>query len=82
MSRYTQRLTVEDEEFLVTVHATVIGILADGMPEWCMSLVDISWPVEIGAATYDEDEFEAFFPGLAEKILGEVDDDEWQEVQL
>lgn len=82
MRRFEQEINYRDDHYGTDVEVTVVGILADGMPEWCMSLVDISWPAKVGAADYDEDEFEAFFPGLAEKILGEVDDDEWQEVPL
>lgn len=81
MRRFSQQVTLRDDLHCVEVFATVVGVLSEGMPEWCMDLVDVEWPVLIGMEEYDEDEFEAFFPGLTEAILGSVDDDDWEEIE-
>lgn len=73
-ARQLVHLVSEKGQFYITVE----GVLSDGMPEWCMDSVDVLYPVEVGAAYYDEEEFDAFFPGVAEDALGEIDDDAWQ----
>lgn len=63
--------------------ATEYGVLtgtleATGSDEEGESL-DLLFPMEVRGRYYDEDEFEDAFPGAADLLLDECDDDAWEE---
>jgi hypothetical protein len=77
MLRYRQVVQTVTEIGLFV--GTVEGLCGEDAPDGVMESVDLLYPIEVGGRYFDEEQFEEAFPGVAEDILGDIDDDAWEE---